>query len=89
MYEKAHSPPSTMIRSAIAQAMDCLLKTPVIRPFFPANKAIERSLDAGNFPSRPQTVYRLATGGWLAWQNTTAGSGGEGAGARGEVGNVL
>jgi hypothetical protein len=32
MYEKPHVPPSFMIRSAIAQAIDCLLKTPITKP---------------------------------------------------------
>ena len=32
MYEKPHVPPSSRIRSAIAQAIDCLLKTPVLNP---------------------------------------------------------
>ena len=37
MYEKPHPPPSSRIRSAIAQAIDCLLNTPVIRPRLSAN----------------------------------------------------
>src|SRR3989304_1947277 len=37
IYEKPQWPPSLMIRSAIAQAIDCLLNTPAMTPRLPAN----------------------------------------------------
>jgi hypothetical protein len=41
MYENPQTPPSFMIRSAMAQAIDLSLKTPVIRPFLPSNNPME------------------------------------------------
>jgi hypothetical protein len=37
MYENPQRPPSAKICSAIAQAIDCLLKTPVTKPRLSAN----------------------------------------------------
>ena len=61
MYEKPHVPPSSRIRSAIAQAIDCLLNTPVIRPAFIRKKWFHQTAPMDCDVRRAERVAIFAT----------------------------